>query len=371
MKNPQNCVSPHTVSLSYRCLKQMIEVVYTLQKLSENPAYPELLPELPDNAQIEPGHFSVLMGYDFHIDDVQQQQVKLIEVNTNAGGLWFAALSHQPQSSHFPKKLAHKLLDSFLQEYRLFRGIADAMPQCIAIIDQQPEQQFLYPEMQKFAELFQQAGIKTVIVDPAQLEIRDSRPYYKNQAIDLIYNRHCDFYLNTPEMQPIAQAWQQQTVCLTPNPRVYGLLADKQRMVDWSRADFFNELLTPTSAARLQQAIPHTELLATHPEDTLWSVRKHKVFKPMTGYASRGVYLGNKITKNKLNSLHPDVTLVQQRIKPTITQTASGEMFKTDFRLFVYRKTILAVSARLYQGQVTNLRTTNGGFGKIKLSHAQ
>ncbi|SMG65523.1 hypothetical protein BMETH_350911431207, partial [methanotrophic bacterial endosymbiont of Bathymodiolus sp.] len=45
-----------------------------------------------------------------------------------------------------------------------------------------------------------------------------------------------------------------------------------------------------------------------------------------------------------------------------------GEKFKTDFRLFVYRKTILAVSARLYQGQVTNLRTANGGFSKIKLT---
>lgn len=366
MENLQNCVSPHTASLSYHCLKQMIEVVYSLQKLSENPAYPESLPELPDNAQIEPGHFSVLMGYDFHIDD--KQQVKLIEVNTNAGGLWFATLSHQPQASHFPEKLAHKLLSSFVQEYRLFCGSAGARPQFIAIIDEQPEQQFLYPEMQIFAELFQQAGIKTVIVDPAQLEIRDSRPYYKNQVIDLIYNRHCDFYLNTPEMQTIAQAWQQQSVCLTPNPRVYGLLADKQRMMDWSRADFFNGLLAPASATRLQQAIPHTELLVSHPEDTLWSGRKHKVFKPMTGYASRGVYLGEKITKNKLSSLPPDTTLVQQRIKPTITHTPGGEKFKTDFRLFVYRKTILAVSARLYQGQVTNLRTTNGGFGKIQLS---
>ena len=41
--------------------------------------------------------------------------------------------------------------------------------------------------------------------------------------------------------------------------------------------------------------------------------------------------------------------------------------FKTDFRLFVYQQKILAVSARLYQGQVTNLRTENGGFAKVCL----
>ncbi|NOQ14805.1 MAG: hypothetical protein GQ583_10080, partial [Methyloprofundus sp.] len=54
-------------------------------------------------------------------------------------------------------------------------------------------------------------------------------------------------------------------------------------------------------------------------------------------------------------------------IKPTITLTPDGEKFKTDFRLFVYRNKVLNVCARLYQGQVTNLRTHKGGFSKIKL----
>jgi len=78
--------------------------------------------------------------------------------------------------------------------------------------------------------------------------------------------------------------------------------------------------------------------------------------------------VGDKLTKSKLKSLEPHATLVQHRIKPSITHAPDGEKFKTDFRLFVYRKTILAVSARLYQGQVTNLRTANGGFSKIKLT---
>ncbi|WP_428356361.1 hypothetical protein [Methyloprofundus sp.] len=365
MNNQQHGISPHTVNLSYRCLKQMIQLVRDLQELSENPAYPPLLTSLPPTAQFDPGHFSVLMGYDFHIADTQQ--VKLIEVNNNAGGLWFAARSYQIDATDFPKKLAAKLLNTFLQEYRLFRQDPSARPRLIAIIDQLPEQQFLYAEMQVFARLFEQAGIKAVIIDPAQIEIKNTRLYYQDQAIDLIYNRHCDFYLNSSEMQPIAQAWQQKSVCLTPNPRIYGLLADKQRMVDWSHNDFFKDLLSPAEAARLQQAIPHTQLLSSHPEETLWAERKQKVFKPTTSYASRGVYVGDKLTKSKLNSLVPHETLVQQRIKPTITHAPDGEKFKTDFRLFVYRKTILAVSARLYRGQVTNLRTTNGGFSKIKI----
>lgn len=365
MNNQQNGISPYTVNLSISALKQMIYVVRDLQALSENPKYLSLLPKLPENAQINSGHFSVLMAYDFHIDD--SQQVKLIEVNTNAGGLWFAAQCYQPDIQQFPKKIAASLLNTFLQEYRLFCRDNNAHPQLIAIIDHQPEQQFLYPEMQVFARLFEQAGIKTVIIDPSLIEVSDAKLFYQGQAIDLIYNRHCDFYLRTAELQTIAQAWREQSVCITPNPKVYALLADKQRMVDWSKAGFFNALLPPEVAERLQKAIPETQLLHTLSKETAWAMRKQKVFKPTTSYASRGVYIGNKLTKTKLNTLNPIETLVQQHIKPTMTETPDKEKYKTDFRLFVYRNTILNVSARLYQGQVTNLRTENGGFSKINL----
>lgn len=365
MDNQQNGISPYTVNLSTGALKQMINVVRDLQQLSEKPNYPLLLSALPETAQVESGYYSVLMGYDFHIDE--SQQAKLIEVNTNAGGLWFAVRSYLPKAQQFPDKLATKLLNTFISEYRLFRQDNNAHPKFIAIIDHQPQQQFLFPEVQIFARLFEQAGIKTVIIDPSQVEERDTQLYYQGQLIDLIYNRHCDFYLNTPEMQHIAKAWLQQSVCITPNPRVYGLLADKQRMVDWSNPELLNNLLAPKIAARLQPAIPDTQLLQSLAKDTAWSTRKQRVFKPTTSYASRGVYIGDKLTKNKFNSFNPLETLVQQRVKPTITLSPDGEKFKTDFRLFVYRNTILNVCARLYQGQVTNLRTTNGGFSKIKI----
>ncbi|RLA24728.1 MAG: hypothetical protein DRQ62_04625 [Gammaproteobacteria bacterium] len=364
MDNQQHGISPYTVDLSAKALKQMINVVRDLQKLSENPQYPLTLPELPKTAQVDSGYFSVLMGYDFHIDD--SQQVKLIEVNTNAGGLWFAAQSDQPGTQQFPERLATKLMHTFVQEYRLFRQDNNAQPKLIAIIDHKPDEQFLFPEMHVFARLFEQSGINVVIIDPSQVKVKGTRLYFQEQAIDLIYNRHCDFYFSSPEMQPIAQAWLQQSICITPNPRIYGLLGDKQRMVNWSRPGFLSSLLEPKIASRLLAAIPETQLLQSLDKDALWSARKQKVFKPKTSYASRGVYIGDKLTKNKFNSFDPMETLVQQRIKPVITLCPDGQKYKTDFRLFVYRNTILNVCARLYQGQVTNLRTPNGGFSKIK-----
>ena len=365
MDNIQSGVSPYTVNLSAATLKQMIRVVHDLQQLSETSNYPDLLSELPATALVKAKHYSVMMAYDFHIDATQQ--AKLIEVNTNAGGLWFACRSYQADAQAFPQKLGEKLLATFLQDYRLFRQDNTALPKLIAIIDQDPQQQFLYPEMQVFAQLFAQAGIKTVIIDPSLIESKEHGLYYQNQAIDLIYNRHCDFYLASDAMQAIAAAWKQQTVCLTPNPQVYGLLADKQRMVDWSTSDILRQTLPEPIATRLQHAIPKTQILGLLDKQETWSIRKQKVFKPMTSYASRGVYIGNKLTKTKFNSLDYKKTLVQDWVKPTVTQTEDGEQFKTDFRLFTYRNTILNVSARLYQGQVTNLRTHKGGFSKIKI----
>ena len=367
MENQQSGISPYTVNLSRSALKQMIAVVHSLQNLCDSKRYPARLPELPDAARINIRHYSVLMGYDFHI--TEEQQVKLIEVNTNSGGLWLASRCYEPNAEQFPEKLAIKLLHTFIYEYRLFCQDQKARPQLIAIVDQQPELQFLYPEMQVFAKLFQQAGIKTVIIDPSKIDVKETGLYFKGQRIDLIYNRHCDFYLHSPEMRVIANAWKNQSVCLTPNPRVYGLLADKQRMADWSQPGFFKELLSPKQARCLQGAIPYTQPLHTYSKDALWSERKKWVFKPANGYASRGVYVGEKLTKNKFNSLEPQATLVQQRIKPSVTFTPDGTRFKTDFRLFVYQDRVTAVSARIYQGQVTNLRTPGGGFCKVRISH--
>ena len=51
---------------------------------------------------------------------------------------------------------------------------------------------------------------------------------------------------------------------------------------------------------------------------------------------------------------------------PTVEVPGYGEM-KYDLRLFAYRGRILGVTARLYRGQVTNLRTEGGGFARVTL----
>jgi len=134
---------------------------------------------------------------------LHDDQLGLIEVNTNAGGAWFACLSENSMAKGFTGRLAIRLLNSFFDEFSLYKQSRSAKPSCIAILDEHPESQFLYLEMQKFAELFRQADIETVICEPSALRQSGSQLYFENQVVDMVYNRHCDFYLQTSELAHI------------------------------------------------------------------------------------------------------------------------------------------------------------------------
>jgi hypothetical protein len=358
-------ISPYSARLRRRDLQCMIQVVRLLHKLSENPAYRLHLESiLPASARFDPGYHAVMMGYDFHLTE---DGPKLIEVNTNAGGIWYMSLSYYPEVIGFSGRLGSRLLKTFCEDYADFRSDPTARPKTIVILDEQPVEQPLYPEMQIFAALFETAGIEAIIIDPGAVEAQDHGLYLGGKPIEMIYNRHCDFYLQTPAMEKIRAAYLRRQVCLTPNPHAYGLLGDKRRMIQWCQPALMRSFgLSEAELSVLAETIPETRLLAALTSEEAWRTRKQWVFKPDTGYASRGVYVGEKLTKHKLAELDPENTLIQRRILPSLTLAEDQQVFKTDYRLFVYRDRILGVAARIYQGQVTNLRTENGGFAKVR-----
>ncbi|MGR9087120.1 MAG: hypothetical protein ACU841_08610 [Gammaproteobacteria bacterium] len=359
-------VSPYPVDLSRKDLRRMVGLVRLLHRLSGNRDYRNHLEcRLPRSARFDPGHHSVMMAYDFHL---APSGPKLIEVNTNAGGIWYVGMCYGSGAAGFPEPLSRKLLKSFIDDYALYRREPMARPKSIVIVDEHPLEQPLYPEMRVFETLFRQAGIETTIADPEAI-LADTRGLtIDGRRIDMIYNRHCDFYLNTAALQTIRKAWLNAQVCLSPNPHSYGLLADKRRMVLWSDSELMQGFgLNRRELSVLAEMIPETRLLNSLTPEDVWRTRKRWVFKPDTGYASRGVYVGEKLTRHKLAELDPDNTLIQQRIPPSVTRADDGRSFKTDIRLFTYQDRTLALSARMYQGQVTNLRTEGGGFARVRL----
>jgi hypothetical protein len=366
----REAISRTPVSLTRGHLARMIRLVRFLFHLSRNPLYRRhVLDLLPEVARFDPRHHAVMMGYDFHIT---ADGPKLIEVNTNAGGGLLAYLAHFPDAAvartSLPRRFSEQFLESFAGEIRRFSGGKVKKPHHIAIVDEEPEKQYLFQEMVAFARLFEQWGVKATIADPGGLTAGLSGVAIDGEPVDLIYNRHCDFYLERPEMAGIRAAYLGRTVCLTPNPFAYGLLADKRRMVLWSDPVQLASLgLDPRQVAILTAMVPQSRLLAGVDAGTIWETRNDWVFKPVSRFGSRGVLLGAKISRRRFADLPPGETLVQRFVPPSVADTEAGEM-KADFRLYVYRSRILGIAARLYQGQVTNLRTAGGGFAAVQVT---
>jgi hypothetical protein len=365
--NPyRQVISPTTVKLPRPALREMLRLMRSLYALGKRPDYRELvLPQLPPVARFDPGHDGLMMGYDFHLT---ADGPRLIEVNTNAGG-GLLACQAQFGSDGGGNAGLDRLQRGFLASFReeLSRHRRSSL-QRVAIIDEAPQEQFLYHEMLTYAELLQQQGIDAQVVDPVALQADASGVSLKGRSIDLIYNRHCDFYLDSEVMAGLRAAYLARSVCLTPNPFVYGLLADKRRMIFWSDPAALAELgLSDQVVDLLLRTVPQSRLLAEVDVEQVWQQRKQLAFKPVTRFGSRGVLLGRKISRKRFDELEPDETLVQQLVPPSEVTAEDGEVMKVDFRLFAYRNRLLGVAARLYQGQVTNMRTPGGGYAAVRI----
>ena len=358
-------LSPATVTIPRPVLKRMATLVRVLASLAGNPQYQAVVaPLVPQSARLDPGHAAVMMGYDFHLSP---DGPRLIEVNTNAGGILPAWLAGHP-GAPVPERLQKRLCATFAAEMQAHsRGIL-RKPRRIAIIDETPAQQFLYPEMQLFAELFQAWGVAAAVVDPSELTATADGVLLRGERIDLVYNRHCDFYLETSPLAGLLAAYQAGTVCLTPNPFNYALLADKRRMVQWCDDQLLAACdLGEAERELLGECVPESRLLTAADREQLWRERDEWVFKPVDRFGSRGVLVGEKMTRVRFEQLEAPTTLVQRLVPPALTEVSGYGPMKTDIRLYAYRERVLGVTARLYRGQVTNLRTAGGGFAAVRI----
>ncbi len=353
-------VSPYTVQLPRRDLHRMLRVARILFRLSQHPGYrQEVYARVPANAQFDPRHDAVMMGYDFHLTDAGP---RLIEVNTNAGGSYLAL---QSESAPARQRFFTRAIQTFFDDYARYGA---GTLRNLVILDELPGEQFLFPEMEAFARAFAAEGLETRILDPSEL-VADARGVF-NAGIrcDMLYNRHCDFYLESPAMAGVREAYLAAAVCLSPNPHSYGLLADKRRMLLWCDPERLRAWgLTERERTTLALGIPDCRMLADVDPDVMWEERKDWVFKPVALFGSRGVLTGDKITRKRFHGLEPESTLCQRLVEPSLHAYPDGREFKADFRLFVYRDRLLGVAARLYRGQVTNMRTEGGGFARVEI----
>lgn len=305
----------------------------------------------------------LLLSYDVH---PSPEGPVLIEVNTNAGGV-MTAIEAARVGNDCCADLQQGVLEARL--LALFRrDLLGADPEktgIVAIVDDQLSAQPLLAEMRAIAGLIRPFAKAVGVVDAADLEYSDGRLRHAGQPIDRIYWRSTDFLLTDPIHASVRRAVLERSTILAPSPEAYAAIADKRRFVDWSAQP---QLARDTSTG-LSFRIAETRSMAERTTEGWWADRRDWVFKPVSGYASRGVYLGKSISRRKLEEL-PAADYLAQRYAPHPVIDREGREWKYDVRFFADRGQIIGAAARVFHGQVVGLREPGSGFAPIRVASA-
>ena len=358
--------SAAAIAVDAATLEAMAEVIAAIEAVVALPAWQSrVLAWAPEIARRPVAARGVFLGYDFHLTE---EGPKLIEINTNAGGglinTYLLAAHGQADKA---ARVKDAFVDMFREEWRLERG--EAPLQRIAIVDENPDEQFLAPEFALFKELFEQHGIAAVIADPRDLVRAGDRLLCGGEPVDLIYNRLTDFALDATVNAGLRAAFEAGDVVLTPHPRAHALYADKRNLMLLSDDAALTALgVDAATSAVLLAGVPQTVAVNPEKEAVFWAGRKRWFFKPPAGFGSRAAYRGDKLTKRVFEEILHGGYIAQEIAPPSehvVMVGDSEQRMKADIRCFVYDRRIQLVAARLYQGQTTNFRTPGGGFAPV------
>ncbi len=353
----------------------MQAIVRAIEVAARLPMYQQAaLSWAPAIAGTDHGPLGAFMGYDFHLTP---DGPKLIEINTNAGGAFLNAFLAQAQiacCAEVEQGLARqsvaqfedRVIDMFEAEWR-HQAKTDAL-QRIAIVDDAPQDQYLYPEFVLAQRLFERRGYQAVIADPAELRFECDVLQAGGVPIDVVYNRLVDFALDDPRHTALRTAYAGGAVVVTPNPHNHALFSDKRNLTLLSDRETLRSWGLDALAVAALAGVPHAVNVTRDNAEALWRERKGLFFKPASGHASKAVYRGDKLTKGVWESIRKGAYIAQDFAPPgerTIKVDGERVQRKVDVRLYTYAGEPLLAAARLYQGQTTNFRTAGGGFAPV------
>jgi hypothetical protein len=371
----QNLFSSTPVFLSRSAVEEMHSIVNAIETASRLEGYRNaVMFWAPEIAQRDHGPTGAFMGYDFHLDE---SGPKLIEINTNAGGAFLNAALARAQKACCteleesfrrvePDGFEPKVVEMFRSEWVRQRG--GGSPRRLAIVDNLPTEQYLYPEFVLAKQMLGRHGIEAVVADASELRYENGKLMLDGGEVDLVYNRLVDFALEHPDHAALKAAYRDGAVVVTPNPHNHALLADKRNLTLLSKPAAMAAFGLPPDLRASLAGIPQTTMVMPGNADRLWEERNGLFFKPTCGHGSKAVYRGDKVTKSVWQEIAKGGYVAQAFAPPSqrmIKLDGALTSRKMDVRLYTYDGRLLLVAARLYQGQTTNFRTPGGGFASV------
>lgn len=366
--------SPTIVELDNQVFENIKEFIEETFEVAHSSSYAKAIEQmLPVVGRFQPANYSVFMSYDFHIT---KDGPKIIEINTNASLASFSALlteyrSQQIEDRYLKCDFLNDCKKMIFEEHRL---CGKNTPPKIVITDFEPEKQKAYSEFIFYRELFRSWGLICEIEDTVDLKFDENAKTLKgkySQGYDFVYNRNTDFYFESAECECLKNAYLSKQITITPNPREYALLADKERLLQLSDQQFLSSIGVSESTQRLfLKIIPQIFPISRFNLDTPKKDREKYFFKPRRSFGSKAVYNGKRLSNKVYAEILSKDYLVQEIVEPPthrVTIDSNELEFKWDLRVYVYKNQPTHMVARLYQGQTTNTQTLGGGLAPIRL----
>lgn len=368
---PMNFISEGETRLNKDEQSEIKQFIKILNKIRQSDVYRTHVyaHNTRDVVSFDPGNAGVFMTYDFFNTP---DGLRLIEINTNGGGFIVSMLMHYLNLTTEEQKVSsilNEIKTMFENEYFLATGRKTLKN--VVIVDENPETQRLYFEVLGFQKLFQSFGWTAEICDPKDLLYDVKNKGLKTPSgmwVDLVYNRHCDFFLEDQSLNQLKLAYLSGAIALSPNPHEYALLADKQRLIDLSNSAFLYTLnLEATEKELIQKLIPNAQKISEIPIAELHHNKAAYFFKPINSFGSKGVYMGKKISHQKIDKIYTQAYIVQRLFIPKKISIPGIEgPFKEEIRVFAYMQHTQLFASRLYKGQACNMKEVGGGFARVK-----
>jgi hypothetical protein len=313
----------------------------------------------PGIVQLRRSEVCFFSAWDFHLPP--DGGFKLIEFNDNGSGFVFAAiinaLYHDATGLRRERRIAAPLcLRLFYehignlveQEAKLSFGELPADVFLILDDAESLDHGRFRQELWLLRDLFEQRGWRAELAAPADLCWDGRQLLFKGKAISFVVNRSTDFLWQSDDFSALKCAYEKGRIYIAPNPFTYATRSDK-RLLEWLSLPRWDEELGIEAFERqiFSAHVPETHLVRGENLEMLAQNKHDFVFKPLHGFAGRGLLDSSTVGRARLRHLvkHADGYVAQRRVPKPFTQV-DGAPIWTDLRVWAYRGEIFLLSGR-------------------------
>lgn len=297
-------------------------------------------------------------AWDFHLPP-SGGGWQLIEFNDNGSGFLFAAiinaLYYEAAGLRQEKQIVapapwlafSQLIGDFVQqEARAFFG--EYPGDSLLVLDDAESLQRgkFRREHELLCDLVHRRGWQAELGCPADLRWDGRQLMFKQQAVSFVVNRSTDFFWQSQDFAALREAFQSGRVYVAPNPFTYATRSDK-RLLEWlSLPDWDRELRIEADERQiLNDHVPETHLVGPENAEELARRKQEFVFKPLHGFAGRGLLGADAVGLSRLRRLARQGYVAQKWVPKPCLEVDRVPLW-TDLRVWAYRGEIFQLSGR-------------------------